>query len=239
MKASARTDIGNKRSMNQDSLYCSDNPVGSFQNLYIVADGMGGHKAGDHASKLCVETMVSIIENSIHKTPVTIFEEAVSAANDIVYNKSKENIELEGMGTTMVACTLQGDTLYVANIGDSRLYLIDDSIKQITSDHSLVEEMVKKGNITESEARIHPRKNIITRALGIDGKVRADYFEIKVKESDMILMCSDGLSNMIEDDDMEYIIRHSSTIDTAVENLIAKANENGGNDNITVILAQI
>lgn len=239
MKASARTDIGNKRSMNQDSLYCSDNPVGSFRNLYIVADGMGGHKAGDHASKLCVETMVSTIENSIHKTPVTIFEEAVSAANDIVYNKSKENIEFEGMGTTMVACTLQGDTLYVANIGDSRLYLIDDSIKQITSDHSLVEEMVKKGNITESEARIHPRKNIITRALGIDGKVRADYFEIKVKESDMILMCSDGLSNMIEDDDMEYIIRHSSTIDMAVENLIAKANENGGNDNITVILAQI
>lgn len=239
MKASSKTDIGNKRSMNQDYVYCNDEPVGSFHNLYIVADGMGGHKAGDHASKLCVNSMVDSITGSTHKTPVTIFEEAVNAANSLVYQKAKENIEYEGMGTTMVACTLQEDTLYVANIGDSRLYLIDDSIKQITSDHSLVEEMVKNGNITESEARIHPRKNIITRALGIDENVKADYFEIKVKESDLILMCSDGLSNMIEDDDMEYIIRHSSSIQNAVDNLVDKANENGGSDNITVILAEV
>lgn len=239
MKASYKTDIGNKRSMNQDYVYCNDQPVGNFHNLYIVADGMGGHKAGDHASKLCVNSMVDSIYASTHKTPVTIFEEAVNTANSLVYQKAKENIEYEGMGTTMVACTLQGDTLYVANIGDSRLYLIDDSIRQITSDHSLVEEMVKNGNITESEARIHPRKNIITRALGIDENVKADYFEVKVKESDMILMCSDGLSNMIEDDDMEYIIRHSSSIQNAVDNLVDKANENGGNDNITVILAEV
>ena len=239
MKASSKTDIGNKRSMNQDYVYCNDEPVGSFHNLYIVADGMGGHKAGDHASKLCVNSMVDSINSSTHKTPVTIFEEAVNVANSLVYQKAKENIEYEGMGTTMVACTLQGDTLYVANIGDPRLYLIDDSIRQITSDHSLVEEMVKNGNITESEARIHPRKNIITRALGIDENVKADYFEVKVKESDMILMCSDGLSNMIEDDDMEYIIRHSSSIQNAVDNLVDKANENGGNDNITVILAEV
>ena len=239
MKASAKTDIGNKRSMILDYLYCNDGPVGSFCNLYIVADGMGGHKAGDHASKLCVSSMVESISESAHKTPVTIFEEAVIAANNVVYKKAKENIEFEGMGTTMVACTLQDNTLYVANIGDSRLYLIDDSIKQITNDHSLVEEMVKNGNITESEARIHPRKNVITRALGIDESVRADYFEINVKESDMILMCSDGLSNMIEDEDMEYIIKHSSSLENAVENLVIKANENGGNDNITVILAKV
>jgi len=143
------------------------------------------------------------------------------------------------MGTTVVACTLQDRTLYVANIGDSRLYLINNGIKQITSDHSLVEEMVKNGNITEREARIHPQKNIITRALGIDDRVRADYFEISVETSDIVLMCTDGLTNMIEDDDIEYIVKHSSSIEKAVEVLVAKANENGGYDNITVILAEV
>ena len=138
-----------------------------------------------------------------------------------------------------MACTLQEHTLYIANIGDSRLYLISDGIKQITSDHSLVEEMVKNGNITESEARIHPQKNIITRALGIEEEVRADYFEISVETSDIVLMCTDGLTNMIEDDDIEYIVKHSSSIEKAVNSLVAKANENGGYDNITVILAEI
>lgn len=239
MRAFAKTDIGSKRSMNQDFLYCSEEAVGSFRNLFIVADGMGGHKAGDHASKLCVESMVHSIEQSEHKTPVSVFDEAVEAANQAVYREARENAEYEGMGTTMVACTLQGDTLYVANIGDSRLYLIRDGIEQITDDHSLVEEMVKKGNLTESEARIHPQKNIITRALGIDGTVQADYFEVTVQDSDVILLCSDGLSNMLEDEDLEYIIKHSDSLEDAGETLVARANENGGNDNITVVLAEV
>lgn len=239
MKAYAKTDIGSKRSMNQDSLYCNENQVGSFQNLFIVADGMGGHRAGDHASKLCVESIVSSIEKSGHKTPVTIFEEAVTNANRTVYEEAKANPEYDGMGTTMVACTLLGDKLYIANIGDSRLYLIDDEIQQITSDHSLVEEMVKIGNITEREARVHPHKNIITRALGIDSSVHADYFEISVNKFNYILMCSDGLSNMLEDEDMEYIIKHSETVEQAVNKLVDKANENGGDDNITVIVVRI
>ena len=166
-------------------------------------------------------------------------EEAVTEANKGVLEEAKANAEYEGMGTTMVACTLQKDTLYIANIGDSRLYIINDDIKQITKDHSWVEEMVKKGELTESQARIHPQKNIITRALGIDEVVHADYFEIDVKPDDKILMCSDGLTNMVEDEDIEYIIRHSSSIEKAVENLVEKANENGGKDNITVILVQI
>ena len=143
------------------------------------------------------------------------------------------------MGTTVVACTLLDKTLYVANIGDSRLYLISDEIKQVTSDHSLVEEMVKKGDITEREARVHPQKNIITRALGIDDQVHADYFEISVETSDIVLLCTDGLTNMIEDDDIEYIVKHSGSIEKAVNSLVAKANENGGYDNITVILAVV
>ncbi|MBU5479314.1 Stp1/IreP family PP2C-type Ser/Thr phosphatase [Eubacterium sp. MSJ-13] len=239
MKAYAKTDIGSKRTMNQDSVYCNENSVGSFQNLFIVADGMGGHKAGDYASRLCVEKMVEAIEKSKSVTPVTILEEAVTEANSNVLAEAKTNVEYEGMGTTMVACTLQENTLYIANIGDSRLYIINDDIRQITKDHSWVEEMVKKGEITESQARIHPQKNIITRALGIDETVHADYFEVNVKADDKILMCSDGLTNMVEDDDIEYIVRHSSSVEKAVENLVEKANENGGKDNITVILVQI
>ena len=231
MKTYAKTDIGNKRKMNQDFFYCSNHNVGSFQNLFIVADGMGGHKAGDHASRLCVESIVNSIKASRRNTPVTVLNEAVLSANEAVYNG--------GMGTTVVACTLYENKLYIANIGDSRLYIINDDISQITKDHSLVEEMVKNGNITESEARIHPQKNIITRALGIDLQVHADYFEIDVKSSDIVLMCTDGLTNMIEDDDIEYIVKHSNSLEKAVDALIAKANENGGNDNITVILAEI
>ena len=239
MKAYAKTDIGKKRSMNQDYFYCSNNPVGSFQNLLIAADGMGGHKAGDHASKLCVENIVKSISSNIHSTPVTVFNEAIMAANKVVYEEARRYPQYEGMGTTVVACTLLDKTLYVANIGDSRLYLISDEIKQVTSDHSLVEEMVKKGDITEREARVHPQKNIITRALGIDDQVHADYFEISVETSDIVLLCTDGLTNMIEDDDIEYIVKHSGSIEKAVNSLVAKANENGGYDNITVILAVV
>lgn len=239
MKSFSKTDVGVRRTMNQDSMFCSDSPVGSFLNLFIVADGMGGHKAGDYASRLCIESMAKQVRESASKTPVTIFEEAITYANHVVYEAAQEDMEYEGMGTTMVACTLQGDTLYVANIGDSRLYLMRDELQQITTDHSLVEEMVKIGNITESEARVHPQKNIITRALGIDEKVQADYFELQVRQGDIILLCSDGLTNMVEDDEIEYTIRHVESLEEIGNILIDKANINGGSDNITAVLVQI
>ena len=239
MKAYAKTDVGSKRSMNQDFFYCNENAVGSFRNLFIVADGMGGHKAGDQASRLCVESMERSIRQSVHKTPVTVFEEAVEAANQTVYEAAQEHSEFEGMGTTMVACTLLEDVMYVANIGDSRLYLMRKELTQITNDHSLVEELVKQGNLTESEARIHPQKNIITRALGTDRQVNADFFEIAVQKGDIILLCSDGLSNMLDDEDMAYIIEHSDPLEEAGTALVEGANRNGGDDNITVVLAQV
>ena len=236
MKICAKTDIGNKRSMNQDYFYYSENAVGSFQNLFIVADGMGGHRAGDYASRLCVETIVESIKNSGHNTPVTVFNESVMAANEAVYNAAKENKEYEGMGTTVVACTLEGNTLYIANIGDSRLYIIRDEIYQVTNDHSLVEEMVKNGKITENEAKKHPNKNIITRALGINLQVHADYFEIDVKKSDRILMCTDGLTNMVRDDEILDIIKKYDNAQAATMQLVKEANANGGRDNITVMI---
>ncbi len=142
------------------------------------------------------------------------------------------------MGTTVVAATIMNDTLYVANIGDSRLYLISDDMVQITNDHSLVEEMVKRGDLTESQARIHPQKNIITRALGIDSQVQADYFEIQLKKHDKILLCSDGLTNMVEDYDIRYLLKHSASLEESVDNLIDRANSAGGLDNITAILVE-
>lgn len=239
MKAYAQTDVGMKRSINQDYMYCSETSVGSFRNLFIVADGMGGHKAGDKASKLCVKTMMECVEKSEHKTPVMTFEDAVQMTNEAIYEQAQSNTAYEGMGTTMVACTFEEKTMYVANIGDSRLYLLRDKIRQITDDHSFVEELVKNGKLTESEARIHPQKNIITRALGINEKVHADYFEIEVECGDVVLMCSDGLSNMLDDDDIEYIIKHSDDLQQAGEKLVSEANKSGGDDNITVLLVRV
>lgn len=239
MKAYAKTDVGSKRSMNQDYMYCSEQPVGSFRNLFIVADGMGGHKAGDHASKLCVEQIVSSIESSANLTPVTVYEEAIQRANSAIYKESVEHQEYEGMGTTMVSCTIEEDVMYVANIGDSRLYLFREHLEQITDDHSLVEELVKNGNLTEREARVHPQKNIITRALGTEDDVMADYFEVKVQTGDRILLCSDGLSNMLDREDLEYILDHYESLEEAGDDMIRQANVNGGEDNITVVLVEI
>ncbi|MBR1740644.1 MAG: Stp1/IreP family PP2C-type Ser/Thr phosphatase [Lachnospiraceae bacterium] len=239
MKAYAKTDVGKKRTMNQDFLFCSTEAVGSFQNLFIVADGMGGHKAGDHASKLCVEEVVKTIRDSEHKTPITIYTQAVDTANSRVYEEAEEYIEYEGMGTTFVSCTIDRGTMYAANIGDSRLYLLRGHIEQITEDHSLVYELVKNGRITESEARFHPQKNIITRALGTDEEVSADYYEKKLEVGDIVLLCSDGLSNMLDNEEMEYVLKHSKNIEAATETLVDKANKNGGEDNISVIVIKI
>ena len=239
MRTFSMTDVGKIRQVNQDYIFTSENPVGKLPNLFIVADGMGGHNAGDFASRYTVETVVDAIKNSDETETIAIIRGAIEETNRKLIEKANEDVRLSGMGTTIVLCTIDGDEACVANVGDSRLYLLGDKITQITKDHSWVEEMVKKGELTESQARIHPQKNIITRALGIDEVVHADYFEIDVKPDDKILMCSDGLTNMVEDEDIEYIIRHSSSIEKAVENLVEKANENGGKDNITVILVQI
>lgn len=240
MKSFSITDIGQKRQINQDYLYCNENAVGSFPNLFIVADGMGGHRAGDYASRLCVTKVVDLIASSELTTPVSVFDDAIGYANRVVYGEAGANEEYEGMGTTLVASVIIDGTLYVANIGDSRLYLLRDRLQQITEDHSLVEEMVKNGEIDKEEARSHPNKNIITRALGTSATVVPDYFELEVNEGDIILMCSDGLTNMIEDDEIASIIwQHPKDLPEAGRQLVQKANEYGGKDNIAIVLVQI
>ncbi|MBQ3546150.1 MAG: Stp1/IreP family PP2C-type Ser/Thr phosphatase [Lachnospiraceae bacterium] len=238
MKAYAKTDIGARRQTNQDFVFCSMQPVGSLPNLFIVADGMGGHKAGDLASRYTVEGFLETVRNSKADNPITIIEEAVDKSNLLLIQKSKESIDYEGMGTTLVVATIIGKSIYIANVGDSRLYLVNNEIQQITRDHSLVEEMISLGEIDRKSARTHEKKNIITRAVGVDTEVVADFFEVDYVDGDIILMCSDGLSNMIEDEDMKNIINQGNDLPEITDNLITEANKNGGRDNISVILVQ-
>lgn len=238
MKAYAKTDIGAKRTTNQDYVFCSMEPVGNLPNLFIVADGMGGHKAGDLASRYTVEKFLEVVRGSVETNPITIIEQAVKVANTSLIEKAKESIDYEGMGTTLVTASIIGDSVYIANIGDSRLYLVNSEIQQITRDHSLVEEMINLGEIDRKKARTHEKKNIITRAIGVDTEVCPDFFEIDYAPGDILLMCSDGLCNMIEDEDMKQIINQGSELCDIGQKLIDTANLNGGKDNISVILVE-
>lgn len=238
IKSFSVTDVGKKRNMNQDFVYSSDSAVGNLPNLYIVADGMGGHKAGDYASRRATEIIIECISANTNESPIRIIREAVEAANKHIYKEAITNEAYAGMGTTTVVATIIDGTLYVANVGDSRLYLINNEISQITKDHSLVEEMVRIGEIDRSAARNHPDKNIITRAVGAADDVRIDFFDIHLKKGDRILMCSDGLSNMVEDSEIQNLIMGCSELETSAAKLIAAANDNGGKDNIGIVLVE-
>lgn len=238
MKLYAMTDVGRKREVNQDYVYVTDKAIGPFPNLLVVADGMGGHKAGDFASKYTVKVLREELEKTSLKKPEDILRDVVATANNKLIQVAETDVKLEGMGTTLVAATVIGNMLYFSNVGDSRLYLINDKIRQISKDHSLVEEMVRLGGIKAEEAKHHPDKNIITRAMGVKENVEADIYEYKLHKGDLILMCTDGLSNMVEDEDMFDIVKSARDIVEAVLMLIEKANSNGGRDNIGVVMAE-
>ncbi len=238
LKAFAITDIGRKRKLNQDFVFASEQPVGSLPNLFIVADGMGGHNAGDYASQYTVETIVEELSRPKGAESFDLIRRAIEAANDRIRKKAAEDTELSGMGTTAVVAYCEGDELTVANVGDSRLYVIGEGIRQITRDHSLVEEMVRMGGLDKEAARTHPEKNIITRAIGVASTVEVDFFTEKLAQGDTILMCSDGLTNMLEDKQILEIIHAQKDIRSRAEALVKAANDNGGKDNIAVILIE-
>ncbi|MBP3616832.1 MAG: Stp1/IreP family PP2C-type Ser/Thr phosphatase [Lachnospiraceae bacterium] len=241
MKAYSTTDKGKTREINQDYIFSEDGPVGLLPNLYIVADGMGGYNAGDFASRCCVESFVEQVKKSQQPTVISTMTEALNVANTTVLQHAKEKEELSGMGTTFVAATVFPDRAYVMNIGDSRLYLIGSEIKQITVDHSYVEEMVRKGEIKRKDARIHPKKNVITRAVGVETEVEADFYEIELTgDAGFLLLCTDGLTNMVEDEEIRHVVmRHEKAPQDAVKELINRANESGGKDNISVVVIQM
>lgn len=234
----AKTDTGLVRRSNQDFIFASDQPVGPLPNLFLVADGMGGHRAGDFASRYIVEHMKEHIENSDAASPVMILRKALEKANAGLFEESKGNPEREGMGSTLVAATIEDDMMYVANVGDSRLYLLRDSLAQITRDHSLVEEMVARGKMERGSESYRNQKNIITRAVGIGKRVEADFFEVPLLEHDCILLCSDGLTNMVDDNEIRRVLKTDGTLEEKTNALIDEANGNGGKDNIAIVLVE-
>lgn len=238
MKTFSITDVGMHREMNQDCFYTSEMPVGNLPNLFIVADGMGGHNAGEYASRHTVDVVVEVAKNSAHKKPALILEEAIKAANEELIQKAEEDASMKGMGTTIVAVTIADRRIYVANVGDSRLYIVNNGITQITRDHSYVEEMVRRGEMDKETAREHPDKNIITRAVGAIKEIEIDFFEADIQMEDEILLCSDGLTNMVEDEDIRRIIKGQRDTAEKAEKLVETANQNGGKDNITVVVIE-
>ncbi len=237
MIAKGKTDIGVKRHSNQDAFEIITLPDSSV--LAVVCDGMGGANAGNIASKKATEVIASFFERSYRRGLdsggiMALLQSAILSANIEVFNLAQKNEELSGMGTTVVAGFVSKDFVVVSHVGDSRAYLIDGDITQLTRDHSVVQSLVESGKLTSEEARVHPRRNVITRALGIEAEVLVDSDEFVFKEGQSLLLCSDGLSNFITKDEIKDIF-NSLDIDNVAEALVSKANENGGGDNITVV----
>lgn len=239
MRIYSTTDIGQKRTINQDYVFVSETPVGKLPNLFVVADGMGGHNAGDYASSHAVQTLVNTIQQDEDFNPVKVIRHAIETANIEIFEQAQRDESYIGMGTTMVVATVVGNYAYIANVGDSRLYIIQEYIEQVTKDHSLVQEMVRWGEISADEAQNHPNKNIITRALGVEKTIDIDFFDLKLEANSVLLMCSDGLSNMVDDTTIETIILDQDmNLKQKGEKLLQEANQNGGQDNIAIILVE-
>lgn len=233
-----KTDIGMVRSMNQDTIFFSDKGIGNLPNLYIVADGMGGHQAGDYASAHAVSWFVEYVKQCQYVNPITILKTGIAKVNDMLLEQSNAHSELKGMGTTFVVAVIVEDKMYVANIGDSRLYVMGEEAKQITLDHSLVEELIRTGQLDRRRVRFHPERNIITRALGTGREAVPDFFEVTLHKNEKVLLCTDGLTNMIEDDEIRNIVMQKHFIDKICDQLIERANYYGGKDNIGVVMVE-
>ena len=239
MEAFAKSDIGKAREMNQDYYYIS--PAESKINLYILADGMGGYKGGEIASRLATISAKNYIENNFENLTkdkdeiLKLIRNAMEYANMVVYEKSKEEQELDGMGTTLEVCLIYNNRAYIGHVGDSRIYRIrKEFIRKLTTDHSYVQKLVNDGTITKEEAQNHPKKNMLMKALGCAVFVEPDVMVKGFVKDDIILMCSDGLTNMIKEEEIYEIIKEDYK--NAPQKLVDKANENGGYDNITALI---
>ena len=238
MKISAKTDVGKVRSSNQDSYAAGD--LTSEVSWAVVCDGMGGANGGNVASEAAVRVISDKLKSGYHigmndNSIKHLLVSAVEAANITLYTMARGKEELQGMGTTVVIAVRNSDTLYLANVGDSRIYVVSDSgIVQITTDHSVVQLMIDKGEISPEEAKDHPKKNVITRALGVDPEVRIDYSQEQLNDGDIVLLCTDGLTNYVDDEDIFEVCKNEDRYNIA-DKLVDLANENGGGDNITVV----
>lgn len=226
----SRADIGYVRDHNEDSLII-------IPPLFAVADGMGGHEAGEIASEITVNTLAELAPSHLDAEGLTA---AVEAANYNVMKAPRQGIGRDGMGTTLTAAMLEGERLLIAQVGDSRAYLLHKGhLQQITRDHSLMADLIEAGQITPEEARVHPNRSVITRAIGSDIHMRPDIYELNVDAGDRILLCSDGLSSMISNNAIESIMRRQSDAQHCADELVTAALENGGADNVTVVVADV
>ena len=239
--AYAKSDIGKAREMNQDAYYISDST--SEVKLYLLADGMGGYKGGEIASNLAIKCTKSYIENNFKDTPkdkeslIQLVASSMEYANMVVYEKAKENKELEGMGTTLEVCLIYNNKVFIGHVGDSRIYRIrKEFMRKLTQDHSYVQKLVKDGTITAEEAVHHPQKNMLMKALGCNAFVEPDVMVKGFLKEDILIINSDGLTNLVPQE--EIFKQAKKDIEQAPKELVKIANENGGYDNITVIIVK-
>ncbi|MEG1560682.1 MAG: Stp1/IreP family PP2C-type Ser/Thr phosphatase [Clostridia bacterium] len=234
-KFAFRTDIG-KRPRNEDSLYV---PEEGARPLFIIADGIGGHKAGAVASKLAVRSVAEYVEQSTQSDLRATVQVASAYANSLVYAEGQSNKEYSDMGTTLAFALLATKSFIVANIGDSRIYHFDGiSLTQITKDHSFAAELLEAGEITEEEAKRHPRRNVITRALGTEPTEHPDIFEAEWGTGDLLMLCTDGIFGGVSDCDIKQVLKNATDLGLACDNLIELCREGGATDNATVVLVQ-
>lgn len=233
------TDVGLKRGKNEDNLL-----VNEEMGLFVVADGMGGHKGGDLASQLAVETMAEVVkshrEEHTYLSPRAMLEEGYTEASNKIFSQAQANNQmLQGMGTTLVAAYVHDGEIFIGNVGDSRAYFYNDKyLWQMTEDHSLVNEHIRAGLLKDSEAQDFQAKNIITRSVGFERDVRCDIVRKKLNKGDAFLLCSDGLCGLVTDQDIYEICRANNKKE-AVEMCIERAKDNGGDDNITVLIIEV
>ena len=240
MEYYAASDTGRVRQTNEDFCFATTRQIGGLSNLFVVCDGMGGHRAGEYASSLAVAKMLSRVREYGSGDPFEILSAGIEGANRAIYELSQSDPDKAGMGTTLVAATVEDSTLYAVNVGDSRLYCMEKSgLRQITRDHSYVAEMVQKGLLDSREARFHRDRNKITRAIGVLPGVRIDYFDFDVIPGMQVLLCTDGLTGMLYDEEIRDVLDTSAEPKEKTIELIGKANERGGTDNITVVLVEI
>ena len=235
------TDKGAVRTQNQDCYYLKE--IESDLVTAMVCDGMGGHRAGNVASLLAVNVASAYLESltpeELAEVPNEHLVRGANLANEAVYRKAVQDPDCDGMGTTMVSAIVIGDKAYILNVGDSRAYHIgEEGIVKISRDHSVVEEMVYRGDITPEEARLHPQKNLITRALGGDMKVEPDLYEKELKEGEFLLLCTDGLSNTLTDQELLYEVLYGGTTESCCQRMLELALARGASDNVTVVLIQ-
>ena len=239
MRMTGDTHIGLVRSSNQDALKYG--PLGDGGVYYaVVCDGMGGANGGNIASNIAIDIIAQRIQEAYAdgnspRTPAHLLESAMAAANIKIFDKAKNDPAMEGMGTTVVVVIVDGRNAYISHVGDSRLYLYrDNTLQQITRDHSVVQEMIESGQLTEEQARSHPRKHFITRALGVSEMEEGEYDELELHSGDKLLLCTDGLTNMVENEILSDIL--ASNDESIIDVLIQTALDNGGSDNITTVL---